>query len=114
MSNPLNARRVMFQDLDEKGNPIGAPCFGVIVSDSYDSGFNNNFDSVEALNAAIEEKGCIAHLCQEFEDSVDPGKVGTDNFYGHNWEYGDDDELDEEDRIRNDENWHIEDDERGA
>lgn len=99
MSNALSARRVMFQELDPNGNPMGSPSFGVIVSDSYEADFNNSFDSVEALNAAIEEKGSIAHLCDKFVSCVDPAKVGTENFYGKNWEYGGDTELDVEEGV---------------
>ena len=94
MSNALSARRVMFQELDPNGNPMGSPYFGVIVSDSYEADFNNSFDSVKSLNDAIEEKGCIAHLCDKFVSCVDPAKVGTENFYGKNWAYGDEDEHD--------------------
>lgn len=97
MSNALNVRRVMIQDLDKEGKPIGEPCYGVLAFDEYDSGFNTGFPSIEALNVAIEEKGCIAHLLQEFEQDADPSKVGTDNFYGYNWKYGDQDEDDEDD-----------------
>ncbi len=85
MSNPLSARRVMFQNLKEDGSPNGEPTYGVIVSDSYESGFNNTFQSVAELNAAIEKDGCIARLVEEFAGEVSPNKVGTNNFYGKNW-----------------------------
>lgn len=85
MSNALNARRVMIQNLDKNGRLIGSPFFGVIVSDSYASAYNDTFDSFDQLNNEIEQVGCIAHLCEEFKREVDPAKVGIDNFYGNNW-----------------------------
>lgn len=86
MSNPLNSRRVMFQDLDEQGKPVGAPSFGVITSDNYETDLNNSFESFEELNAAIEAKGCIASLCVKFKDFVNKAVVGIANFYGKDWE----------------------------
>lgn len=86
MSNPLNVRRVMFQDLDEQGKPIGEPSFGIIASDNHETDINNAFESFDALNAAIEAKGCIAALCDKFKDFVNEAVVGVANFYGKNWE----------------------------
>lgn len=107
MSNALNVRRVMVQDLDKEGKPIGEPCYGVLAFDEYDSGFNTGFPSIEALNVAIEEKGCIAHLLQEFEQDADPAKVGTDNFYGYNWKYGDQEDEDEDEEASSEEDEEV-------
>jgi len=86
MSNPLSARRVMFQNIDEKGNPIGEPTYGVIVSDDHEMDVVNTFNGVVELNNAIEEQGCIAFLSDKFKPFVSSEKVGTDNFYGKDWE----------------------------
>lgn len=89
MSNPLSVRRVQFQDLDESGNPSGSPMFGVIASDSYAIRINNMFDSVEALNQAINTISCILLIADpnlDAFDDADINKIGTDNFYDTDWQ----------------------------
>ena len=85
MSNPLSIRRVMFQNLNEDGTPDGKPTYGVIGSDNENSEFNNSFDTIEELNAAISSTGCIADLLDGFQYEVDRKVIGEDNYYGKNW-----------------------------
>lgn len=89
MSNPLSVRRVKVQTIDAKGNPVGNPSFGVMAADSYRSEYNDIYESLESLNRDIEASGCILDIVDEdrtiFEDA-DREKIGTDNFYGKDWE----------------------------
>lgn len=84
MSNFLSVRRVMFQDLDEDGDPVGLASFGIIAYDSYDFDFNNFYDSFDQLNDAILKEGCILKLVDTTDKflGVNLEKIGTDNYYG--------------------------------
>ena len=99
MSNALSVRRVKFQDLHEDGTPDGPATFGVIGSDSYGQEFVNSYETFEELNKAIEEAGCIVDLINDNDafPGADREKIGTDNFYGKDWETEDEEDEDEDD-----------------
>lgn len=100
MSNRLSVRRVKVQTIDENGNPEGEPTYGVMAADDYGQSYNDTFESLEELNKTIKEEGCILHVLDDhgdkFEES-DPKKIGTDNFYGEDWQVDNDIGLDDED-----------------
>lgn len=83
MSNYLTVKRVKFQDIDEKGKPLGKCTFGVIAIDNYAADYNNSFDSLADLNAAIDEAGCILDLVNtDMFEIVDRDAIGKANFNG--------------------------------
>lgn len=89
MSNPLSVRRVMVQNIDEAGKPT----FGVMAADGYGCIYNDTFKSVAALNLAIDEAVAAGGSILTVADhdraafpNADHGKIGTDNFYGKNWQ----------------------------
>lgn len=84
VSNKLSVRRVMVQTINSDGSPEGSPSFGVMAADDYVQDYNDTFASLDELNKAIEEAGCILDIVQNtmFED-IDRSKVGTDNFFGN-------------------------------
>lgn len=89
MSNSLTVRRVKFQDINEDGSPNGDPTYGVIASDSYATAMINVFESLGDLNAQIEAEGCILKVIPEHAelfDNADFKKIGTENFYGKDWQ----------------------------
>jgi hypothetical protein len=81
MSNFLRVARVQVQEIDEAGNPIGEPEFGVLAMDNYEQGFHLGFQDVETLNEAIEAEGNILDMVSGFE-LVDRSRIGTRNFEG--------------------------------
>lgn len=89
MSNALSVRRVKFQELDEQGNPVGDPTYGVIASDDYDSAYNDTFESFEELEKNIQESESILSLVlirdKYLFDGVKHEKIGHDNYYGTDW-----------------------------
>ncbi len=95
MSNPLSVRRVKVQTIDEHGNPEGKPTYGVMASDDFEQSYNDTFESLEELNERIESEGSIIEVVPGFEDA-NTEKIGKTNFYGKNWEVGDDDDLEDE------------------
>ncbi len=88
MSNPLSVRRVKVQTIDEHGEPVGRPSFGVLASDSYASGYNDTYESLDELNEAISEAGSILAIVDE-DGSLWPdarhAKISTGNYYGKDW-----------------------------
>ncbi len=88
MSNPLSVCRTEFQTIDEGGNHIGEPTFGVVAADGYAEGYNDTFDTIDALNDAIEDAGCILAIIGNYRElwqEADLSKIGTDNYYGKDW-----------------------------
>ena len=88
MSNALSARRVKIKNLDENGNPIGEPSYGVLASDSYESYFCDVFDSFKELNDAINEAGTIIDILMNpdgqkafYDVDRECNNIGTDNYY---------------------------------
>ena len=76
MSNPLSIRRVKFQTINENGEPVGDPTYGVCAADSYASAYNDTFESLDELNKAIEEEGSVLQI-------VDPeGTLFSQTAYG--------------------------------
>lgn len=99
MSNPLSVRRVIVQTIDKKGKPEGRPSYGVMAADSYGLVYNDSFKSLKELNQAIKEAGSILKVADDggtvFPDA-DHEKIGTDNFYGKDWEKDTAEEADED------------------
>jgi hypothetical protein len=90
MSNPLSVRRVKVQTINEKGEPEGEPTYGVMAADGYAQAYNDIYRSLEELNAAIQEAGCILDVVESDDfDNADREKIGTDNFYRKDWEKND-------------------------
>ncbi len=91
MSNPLSVRRVIIQTIDEAGKPIGKPSYGVMAADNECCTYNDEFESLEALNKAIEASESILEVADPFGDNFDTAnhaKIGKDNFYGKDWQIG--------------------------
>lgn len=91
MSNPLSVRRVVVQTIDEAGKPDGEPMFGIMAADSYAQIYNDTFLTLDALNASIDEAGSILKAVDpsgEHFAGADHEKIGTDNYYGKDWEWG--------------------------
>lgn len=89
MGNALSVRRVKVQTIDEKGQPEGPPTFGVMAADDYAQGYNDTFESLAELNKEIEEAGCILDIldnAKELFPEANRSKIGTDNFFGKDWE----------------------------
>ena len=84
MSNPLSVRRVRVQTIDAAGNPEGEPSFGVMAADNEEQSYSDSFESLEDLNATIDNHGCILDLVDGFGEA-NRDKVGTDNFCGKDW-----------------------------
>jgi len=86
MSNPLSVRRVKVQTIDANGNPEGEARFGVMAADDHVCEYNDCFSTLDDLNEAINEEGCILGVLSNDNWFVaDPDKIGTDNFYGKDW-----------------------------
>ena len=49
-------------------------------------GFVNTYQSFEELNQAIDQAGSIINLLKDQFTTADTNKIGTDNFYGKDWE----------------------------
>lgn len=83
MSNLLSVRRVMVQTINPDGSPEGAPTFGVMAADDFAQTYNDTFESLDELNTAINEAGCILDIvdADQFEN-IDRSQIGTDNFFG--------------------------------
>jgi len=80
MSNNLSVRRVIVQTIDEDGKPDGPPTYGVMAADDHEQAYNDTFESLDALNAAIKQAGNILGIVEGFDDiNV---RTGTDNYYG--------------------------------
>jgi hypothetical protein len=87
MSNPLSVRRVQVQTLNADGTPDGPPTFGVMAADDHEQTYNDTFASLQELNNAIEEAGCILDVVDgDNFIMADREKIGTDNFYGEDWQ----------------------------
>jgi hypothetical protein len=82
MSNWIGVRRVRFQEIDKRGNPVGEPTFGVIAADEYIGDYADLWQSLEDLNKAIEEAGGMLQLLEKDfgVDAEDP--VFKDNYEG--------------------------------
>lgn len=95
MSNPLSVRRVQVQTLDELGQPVGKPTFGVMAADNHCSAYNDTFESFEELNQEIEKAGSILAVASDWTDfgPIKPGVIGTDNYYGKDWAGSEDDDA---------------------
>jgi len=91
MSNPLSVRRVKIQTIDERGNPQGNPTFGVMASTNTYQSYNDTFDSLESLNAAIAsaitEGGSILSVADggDLDSLANHRIIGSDNYYGKDW-----------------------------
>ncbi len=84
MSNTFSIRRVRVQTLHLDGTPEGDPTYGVMAADDYAQGYNDVFRSLEELNAAIDETGCILDVVDDAGDlfaGVDREQIGTGNFF---------------------------------
>jgi hypothetical protein len=80
MSNTLSVRRTQFQEIDEQGNPVGPPSFGILASDAYEQGFTDVYSSREELETAIVEAGGILNVVGGFDDVTAP--IGVLNYRG--------------------------------
>lgn len=88
MSNPLSVRRVKVQTIDEHGNPEGEPMFGVMAADNNAQSYCDIYPTIEDLNQAIDTAGSILKIVDEFGElfpEADYNKIGTDNYYGKDW-----------------------------
>ena len=85
MSNPLSVRRVKVQTIDEKGNPEGEPTYGVMAADNESQMYNDTFESLDELNQAIKEAGCILDIVEFDACGINRKAIGTDNYYGTDW-----------------------------
>jgi hypothetical protein len=98
MSNSLSVRRVRVQTINEDGTPDGPATYGVMAADDHLACYNDMFDSVEALEAAIDSAESILSIAdiegRHFPEA-DHDKIGWDNFYGKDWRISD--KADEED-----------------
>lgn len=87
MSNPLSVRRVKVQTIDNEGNLLGEPTFGIMAADSYEQVYNDTFQTLAELNDAIDNAESI--LAAVDGDNQFPeanhDKIGRDNYYGKNW-----------------------------
>jgi hypothetical protein len=98
VSNPLNVRRVKVQTINEKGEPVGPPSYGVMAADSNGGGYNDSFESLEELNKAIEEEGSILKIVDAHDElfpDADHDKIGTGNYYGKDWYFGADEDREQ-------------------
>lgn len=89
MSNCLSVRRVKVQTIDKDGNPDGEPTYGVMAADDAAQAYNDCFFTLEELNNEIELEGCILGVIESWQElfaDADFEKIGTDNFYGSDWE----------------------------
>ncbi len=89
MSNPLSVRRVIVQTILEDGTPDGEPTFGVMAADENGQTYNDTFMSLDELNQAITEAGSILRVADwrgEVFLGADHEKIGTDNYFGKDWE----------------------------
>jgi len=83
VSNYLTVRRVMFQEIDENGIHQGKTTYGVLASDNYAEGYTDIYESLEDLNKAIEEKGCILDVVDNGDfENVSRDGIGTNNYFG--------------------------------
>jgi hypothetical protein len=60
-----------------------------MAADSYAQSYNDTFESIDDLNDAIEDAGCILDVIYDWPSlwpEADTRKIGTDNFYGKDWE----------------------------
>lgn len=100
MSNPLSVRRVKIQTIDADGNPDGEPTYGVLAADNTIQIYNDSYQSLERLNAEIEDQECILGAIPDWEEYfefADTVKIGKNNFYGKDWQFDDPDALPEDD-----------------
>ena len=65
MSNWIGVRRVKFQEIDKRGDPIGEPTFGVIAADDYGGDYADLWRSLDDLNEAIVQ-GAVKRLRPKF------------------------------------------------
>lgn len=68
---------------------MGDPSFGVMAADGYAQDYNDTFDLLSDLNAAIEAEGCILCVIGSWGDlwpEADPKKIGQENYYGTDWQ----------------------------
>lgn len=93
MSNPLTVQRVCFQVIDQMGNSIGPPTYGIIAYDDYAVTFTDRYDSIEELNEDIENRPCILSLIDShrFFGEADPNKIRNNmdddgNFCSNDWQ----------------------------
>ncbi len=88
MSNPLSVRRVLVQTIDENGDPVGQPSFGVLAADSEMTTYNDSFKTLDELNKAIEGAESILKVADPdgtgFAEA-NHKKIGKKNFYGKDW-----------------------------
>ena len=88
MSNPLSVRRVRVQTIDEDGNDVGRPSFGVLAADGYAQSYNDSYETREDLESAIKTAPSILQVadeCGEMFPDPDHAKIGRKNFYGKEW-----------------------------
>lgn len=88
MSDPLSVRRVMVQTINQWGEPVGEPSFGVLASSNTAQAYNDTFGSLEELNTAIDEAGCILAVADEIGEvfpEANRNIIGTENYYGKDW-----------------------------
>jgi len=91
--NALSVRRVLIQTIDENGKPEGEPMYGVTACDDYGRSYLDIWTNIDDLNKDIEKAGCILGVLPDWKmefDTADFEKVGTDNFYGTDWEVNED------------------------
>src|SRR5437870_1538759 len=95
MSNWIGVRRVKFQEIDKRGDPIGEPTFGVIAADDYGGDYADLWRSLDDLNEAIAEAGSLLALLQMDFDVPTDNPVFKDNFDGPKPKPGDNDERED-------------------
>lgn len=59
MANMVRCSRVVFQDIDADGKPLGPLVYGVIFSDDYASDYCAAYDSLKDLNQNVAEHGML-------------------------------------------------------
>lgn len=87
MSNPLSVRRVHVQTIDEAGNPVGEPTFGVMAADNDGQAYNDTFETRGELETAIEAAPSILAVAANPDDweCANHEVIGRDNYFGKDW-----------------------------
>lgn len=83
MSNRISIRRVKVQTIDENGQPEGPATYGVMAADDFEQAYNDTYQTLEKLNADIEDGGILSIVkhAGAFSD-LKSDDFGTDNYYG--------------------------------
>lgn len=80
MSNYLSARRVRFQEIDEQGNDVGKPTFGILASDNEEQSYTDVYNTREELEKAVAEAGNLLDVVGGF-DGISRENLGPGNLF---------------------------------